>query len=386
MTDRLQTTRRRLLIGSAGLSLSGMASAGDNQKHLLLFDAFPSLGRALPYEPLGRRSRVELLAGFGARIGLSSLWVKRDDLSAEPYGGNKVRKLSFVLADAKHRGCHRVVTFGGYGSNHALATAVHARRLGLDVELNLLPEPNTEHVRHNLLAAVSFGAKLRLSSVASIDRIVRQTQQTPLLNPDTYVIPPGGTCTLGNIGYVDAAFELRDQVERGELPEPDALWVAAGTIGTAAGLAVGLAAAGMRTRVHAVRTSSLRYVSKRALAQQIAVTTSHLRGLSPRFPQVDFDPSRHLIEHRYVGRGYALPTTSGQRAIQNARETSSLTLDTTYTAKVMAGLSDQSRTMKGQVVLFWHTYDGRPLDIRGLGRDDVPPGFRTLFPAAGGNP
>lgn len=380
MIDPLRATRRRLLIGSAGVSLSAAASAAsDPQQVSPLFRAFPALGRAFAYEALGRRTSVEPLRALGARIGVPDLWVKRDDLAAEPYGGNKVRKLSFVLADAKRRGCRRVVTFGGYGSNHALATAVHAKRLGLDVVLDLLPEPVTDHVRHNLLAAASFGAELRLASVASIDRMLRRTRRTPLLDPETYVIPPGGTCLLGNVGYVDAAFELRDQVDRGELPEPDVVWVAAGTLGTAVGLCVGLAAAGLRTRVHAVRTSSLRYVSERAWIRQAAETTTHLQALCRQFPAFVFDPTRHVLDHGYVGRGYALPTASGRRAEQITREASKLTLDSTYTAKVMAALAGRSASTKGQVVLYWHTYDGRPLDLRGLGAEDVPPSFRGVF-------
>lgn len=344
-----------------------------------LFAAFPSLESKLAYEPLGRSTPIARLAELGARLGLASLYVKRDDLAAEPYGGNKIRKLAFVLADARRRGCRRVLTFGGYGSNHALATAVYANQLGMQAVLLLLPEPNDAHVRHNLLAAKSFGAELRITSPETIDRLVQQTKASPLIDDMTYVIPPGGTCFLGNVGYVDAAFELRVQIEGGQMPEPDVLWVAAGTLGTAVGLAVGLRAAGLRTRVRAVRTSSLRYVSERAWSHQFGETVSCLRDLSSAFPQLVFDPASHLLEHGYVGRGYALPTARGRRAAELTLAAEGLTLDSTYTAKTMAALMGNAQGMRDKVVLFWHTYDARSLDIRGLGPSQLPEVFRGYF-------
>lgn len=344
-----------------------------------LFAAYPSLESKLAFEPLGRSTPIARLNELGARLGLAALYVKRDDLAAEPYGGNKIRKLAFVLADARRRGCHRVLTFGGYGSNHALATAVYANQLGMQAVLLLLPEPNDAHVRHNLLAAKSFGAELRITSPDTIDRLVRQTKASPLIDDNTYVIPPGGTCLLGNVGYVDAAFELRAQIESGQMPEPDVLWVAAGTLGTAVGLSVGLRAAGLRTRVRAVRTSSLRYVSERAWSQQFEETASSLRDLCPAFPQLVFDPAGQVLEHGYVGRGYALPTARGRRAAELVLEAEGLTLDSTYTAKTMAGLIGSAKGMRDEVVLFWHTYDARTLDVRGLGPSQLPEVFRGYF-------
>ncbi|MFW5741149.1 MAG: pyridoxal-phosphate dependent enzyme, partial [Myxococcota bacterium] len=177
---------------------------------------------------------------------------------------------------------------------------------------------------------------------------------------------------------VDAAFEMREQVERGELPQPDALWVAAGTIGTAVGLAIGLRAAGLPTRVHAVRTSSLRYVSERAFAREMQATVRSLRALCAGFPSVTYDPQVHVLEHDQVGRGYALPTAAGKRASDLAEQLTALTLDGTYTSKVVAGLMVRGKEAGGRV-LYWHTYDGRPLDVRGLGPGDLPPVFRGYF-------
>lgn len=304
-----------------------------------------------------------------------NLWIKRDDIGAEPYAGNKVRKLAFLLGDARKRGCRAVVTFGGYGSNHALATAIYARMLGMKATLMLLPEPNTEHVRHNLLASVSFGAKLKITSTAIIDRLVQQSRVDPVLPDGTYVIAPGGTSVLGNIGYVDAGFELSEQVRAGRMPEPDIVAVAAGTMGTASGLLVGLRAAGIQSRVVAVRTSSLRYVSERTWARQVQETVAAIRVAAPGFPKVEVDGASELV-HRHVGRGYAWPTVAGQRAMELMTRCEGLSLDAMYTGKAFGWVMEGG---KGKSVLFWNTYDARALDVRGLGARDVPAEFRGYF-------
>src|SRR5262249_30467592 len=100
---------------------------------------------------------------LGQHLGIRSLWVKRDDLSGEAYGGGKVRKLELLLGDARRAGARTVITSGGVGSNHAVATAIYATRLGMRVVLALLPEPPDDRVRQNLLADLAAGAELHLA-------------------------------------------------------------------------------------------------------------------------------------------------------------------------------------------------------------------------------
>ncbi|HEY8378082.1 MAG TPA: pyridoxal-phosphate dependent enzyme, partial [Nannocystis sp.] len=127
-----------------------------------LFRRYPEAARRLPWLPLATLpTPVEPLAlddtgGDGAR-----LWIKRDDQSGLPYGGNKVRKLEFILARARDLGATRLITAGATGSHHALATAVYGRRLGFDVTLCLFPQPLTDHVRRVLLLDHALGAELR---------------------------------------------------------------------------------------------------------------------------------------------------------------------------------------------------------------------------------
>ena len=352
--------------------------ADDDPRPLLA--RYPGLAGALAHERFGNLpTPVERLSALGARIGVPALYVKRDDQAGDPYGGNKVRKLEFVLAEAKRQGRAGVLTFGGVGSNHAVCTAVFAQKLGLTATLLLLPEPNTAHVREHLLANVRFGARMQLGSNAQIERWTTRAARDELGPDDPYVIPPGGTSPLGNVGFVNAAFELRQQVRSGELPEPDDVFIAAGTGGSAVGLAVGLSAAGMHTRVRAVRTSSTRYVTDASFARQFRETVAVLRRADETFPAVQLEPDRLVIVDGYVGRGYALETRAAEQAARMAEREAGLVLDPTYTAKTMAALVGTAKELTDEVVLFWYTYDARPIDVSMVRVEDVPPAFRGYF-------
>jgi D-cysteine desulfhydrase len=272
-----------------------------------------------------------------------------------------------------------VVTFGGVGSNHALCTAVFAQKLGLTATLLLLPEPNTAHVREHLLANLRFGAHMRLGSNGEIARLTLRASRDELAPDEPYVIAAGGTSPLGNVGFVNAAFELQQQVRSGELPEPDDLFIPAGTGGSAVGLAVGLSAAGMHTRVRAVRTSSTRYVSRAGFARQFAQTVALLRRADDTFPAVELDPSRLLMVDGYVGRGYALETSAADRAASLAASEAGLVLDPTYTAKTMAALVGTATEIADGVVLYWYTFDPRRMDVSMVRIEDVPQAFRGYF-------
>jgi D-cysteine desulfhydrase len=384
---------------------SPVAAAPGVEARRPLFAAYPELGRALPVVELATLpTPLEHARALGDALGLPALYLKRDDRAADPYGGNKVRKLELVLAEARRRGHRSVVTFGGVGSNHALATAIYGRRAGLAVKLRLLPEPPSAHVRHNLLAELAAGAELSLGDNATIDALVRGAAEQERLDPPTpgplptpapaagsletpYVIAPGGSSLLGNVGYVNAAFELRDQIAAGLMPEPTRLYVAAGTLGTAVGLAVGLRAAGLRTQVRAVRVSSTKYVSDERVRLMARDTVRYLRTRAPSFPAVELGPDALVLDHSQVGRGYALPTAAGTRAAALAHA-HGLELDPTYTAKTFAALVRDAPTLGAEVVLFWDTYDPRTLDAGDASCDALAPDLRSYctHPAAGTAP
>jgi 1-aminocyclopropane-1-carboxylate deaminase/D-cysteine desulfhydrase-like pyridoxal-dependent ACC family enzyme len=336
----------------------------------------PLLARAeLPWIDLGGLpTRVEPAdVRLSRHLGVS-LWIKRDDLAGEGFGGSKARKLELFLADALERGHQRVLTFGGAGSNHALATAFHARRLGLACTLVLLPEPRSEHVRRHLLAAHGLGASLIAGTRADREDPARLIARLG----EHYVIPQGGTSPLGNLGYVGAGLELADQRARGELPVPRRIYMAGGTTGAAAGLYVGLRAGRLGSELVVVRASGRGTANDARLAREIDVTAQRLRALDPTSPSVRADARSVRVDHRAAGDGYAIPSEEGARAAALARELGALTLDSTYTAKAFAALVRDAPSLRGEDVLFWNTYDAREV-ATDAEPGDLPASFRRYF-------
>src|SRR5579883_1421299 len=143
----------------------------------------------------------------------SELWVKRDDLTHGVYGGNKVRKLEWLLADARTRGARRIVTVGAVGSHHVLATTYFGTRAGFEVLAVLVPQPRTDHVVEVLRADLALG--LRVVPVSSWG--VAPIAMLARLGRGTRLVTVGGSSVVGSMGYVQAARELAAQVRGGAL-------------------------------------------------------------------------------------------------------------------------------------------------------------------------
>ncbi|CAA9305715.1 MAG: hypothetical protein AVDCRST_MAG11-1143, partial [uncultured Gemmatimonadaceae bacterium] len=201
--------------------------------HLPLYDRFPAL-RAIPRAPLGDfPSPVEAVRGIA---GVDTLWVKRDDLNAPELGGNKVRSLEFLLAGVGPG--DTVLTLGGHGSTHVLATATHARRLGADTVAVRWPH-EMHATAHRVLAETGARGVRARGAWTAVDAVLRV--QWLRRAPGVRYVPLGGSSPLGVLGHVNAGLELAEQVRAGLLPEPERLVVPLGIGGTAAGLALGLA-------------------------------------------------------------------------------------------------------------------------------------------------
>jgi len=269
------------------------------------------------------------------------LWVKRDDLTSSRYGGNKVRKLERVLDVARARGARRIVTVGGAGSHHVLATAIYAADLGIAVDAVLVPQPRTDHVAENLRAIahrahVWPAASYVQAGACVVDRIAC----------GAFYVPAGGSTLEATATYADAARELSLQVTRGELPPPRTVVVALGSGGTAAGLAVGCASAFPDARVVGVTVSEPGLwvgLQARVLARACA------RSQSPR---VDARAIHLDVDDRFLGAGFGHPTTAGASASRVA-ERFGLILDASYTAKTFAA----ALALPGSAdpILYWHT-------------------------------
>lgn len=329
-----------------------------------LFRRFPALAGVLPHVTLADLpTPVERLGVLEDELGVGQLWVKRDDLSGEPYGGNKVRKLEFLLGEALRDGATDVVTFGAAGSNHALATAVYASRLGMRPVSVLVPQHAAPYVRRNLLAQQAVGARLFYrASAASRDRAAERMRERAPSGRRLAVVPMGGTSPLGTVGFVNAAFELAEQVAAGALPEPERLYVALGSMGTAAGLAIGCAAAGLRTAVVPVRVTPEVVANEALWAKLVRDTVALLRAADGSFPDVVAKVIDTPLRHDAYGEDYAVPTAAGSEAIGIAVR-AGIALEGTYTGKAFAALvADGREGLLGErTVLFWDTYNSRDL-------------------------
>jgi D-cysteine desulfhydrase len=310
--------------------------------------------------PVQRLDRLEEALGADA----PSVYIKRDDLSGGLYGGNKVRKLEFLLGRALREGYREVLTFGAAGSNHALATALYAHQLGLHCIAMLVPQPNARNVRRNLLMGYRVGAELHhqsgmvLTGFATLGQLFRhgfRERQFPFL------IPPGGSSPTGLVGFVNAALELKEQIETGVLPEPDYIYAPSGTMGTVIGLLLGLKAAGLRAHVVAVRVTDPRFTSIPKAQRFFRSTNDLLCKLDPTFPRIAFPASEFEFRHEFYGQEYALYTPEGMRAVRMLQTAENIKLEGAYTGKTLAALAADTAAgrLSGKTVLFWNTYNSQ---------------------------
>ena len=327
-----------------------------------LYAHYPQLATSLPRLPLSQGpSPVSELAGLGGK----GVWLKNDGLYGTVYGGNKPRKLEFILPDVRAKGASTIVTFGGLGTHHGLATALYARQQGLRTVLLLLDQPVDDYVRRQLCWFQQAGAILLHTATFRRTRLsvplvlLRYADWRRRKLP--YLLPGGGTTPLSTVGYVNAALELADQIAAGELPEPKTVVVALGSSGTAAGLALGLRLAGLGSRLVAVRIFPSQAMTSEAVARLANATADLMRQRGADLPSAGIEPSEITVASDWVGRGYGFPTPEGQRARTLLQEKHGLTLDLTYTAKAMAALLAlrEDGRLEGPT-LYWHTYNAIP--------------------------
>jgi D-cysteine desulfhydrase len=328
---------------------------------LALERRFPLLAGRLPRRPLAALpTPVHRLAALGRDAGIAELWIKRDDRTGEPYGGNKVRKLEWLLADALARGHRTVLTTGALGSNHALATTIYARASGLRALLVLIPQPITPHVRRTLLLDHAYGAAIHaVPSIGAARRRVLGLLARGVLTRDRpYLVPTGGSSTIGTLGYVNAGLELGEQVAAGALPEPAAVVVPLGSGGTVAGLVAGLKLAGLATRVIAVRVTDLLPPSPQFLAKLATRALALLTRLGAGLPPITVAPDDVLVRSDWLGPGYGAVTAEAVDAQRRLAATEGLTVETTYGAKALAGALALAHAApwRERPLLFWHTY------------------------------
>jgi len=292
---------------------------------------------------LGARP-TPLAAAFGAltrAVGLDALWLKREDA----IGGNKVRSLEFLLATAQPGDV--VLTIGGSGSNHCLATAMHARALGCRVALAQFPQPDTDTAVATAAGTATYADIVRRSrTLAGFPLAFLQAWLAARQGGRVVRIPGGGASAPGVVGQLLAGLELADQMSE----PPDALVTPLGSGGTAAGLVLAMATLGWPTRVIAVRVAPRIIASRWRIARLVRAAQ---RLLERHDIPLTADLSRLTILDA-LGRGYGHPTAAGESARSRAAE-HGLVLDPTYGAKAFAVLPECARRGFRRVV-FWHTF------------------------------
>jgi len=299
---------------------------------------------------------LEPLEQLSEFLGGPEIWIKRDDCTGLATGGNKTRKLEFLLGEALKQGGDILVTQGAVQSNHARQTAAAAAKYGLKCHILLERRvPKTldsyEHTGNVLLNQL-YGASIEfresgLDMNAEGEAVCQQLRNEGA-NP--YFIPGGGSNSVGALGYVKCALELTCQLNAQSL-RFDKLVHATGSTGTQAGLVVGLEGVNSKLSVLGISVRQSREKQVNSVWDLVCKTTEKL-GL----PKILRD--KVIVEDGYVGQGYGIPTDGTIEAISLLAQTEGILLDPVYSGKGMAGLIDLVRKgvfRKGEKILFLHT-------------------------------
>ena len=317
-----------------------------------LHQRHPELAATLPHVSLGASPtpvrRLEALAPAG-----TELWMKDDGAFGDGgWGGNKVRKLEWILPEARRRGARTILTVGGLGTNWGLATALYGREHGLATALLLVDQPVDEHVLAQQERLKASGAALHYTHTKA-----RTVASLPLLmarhaggGRPPYLQPAGGSSAVGALGYVEAAYEIADQVEAGDLPVPTHVVTTVGSGGTAAGLALGLALAGIEATVIGIVVNDGLRLDTPALTR-LAERTGKL--LARRGAAIGAPRLRLQSRDDWIGPGYGHPTPESTRAIADAAASEALELDPVYTSKTMSAIT--AMDLGPGPVLYIHT-------------------------------
>ncbi len=292
-----------------------------------------------PIEPLPRLSQY--LQG-------PRLLVKRDDQTGLAFGGNKTRKLEFLVADALARDATLLITGGAAQSNHCRQTAAAAARFGLACTLVLAGDPPAQR-DGNLLLDTLLGARLVWTGSRDRDMVMRQVEdEARAQGQRPYLIPYGGSNQVGALGYVFAMQELMKQKVH-----PDWIVLASSSGGTQAGLMVGARLLGFQGRILGISIEKPEVTLRQDIIADLATRTARHLG-----EDLTFTPKDVLVNDHYLGQGYGIMGAAEEKAIRLFARMEGLLLDPVYTGRAAAGLLDLIRQgffSPDETVLFWHT-------------------------------
>lgn len=318
---------------------------------------FPLATLPTPLDELPRLSQE-----LGVRVVM-----KRDDLTGFALGGNKARKLEFLVADALQKNCDVLVTGGGVQSNHIRTTAAAARKAGMDAVGVFFASPGGE-VNGNLLLDEILGTKLIYAQADKHETelvIQRTCDDLRAQGRNPYLIPVGGSTKLGVISYMLAVQELLEQL-RSQNISLDAVVITTGSCGTHAGVLAGMKFFGADIPVHGITVSRARTECLERIARLLHETAQFLEH------EIVLNENDIIVYDAYIGEAYAKITPEARSAIFKIAQLEGIFLDPVYTGKAMAGLIDlveRGIFKQGSTILFWHT-GGAP-GLFGFPRDVV---------------
>lgn len=311
-------------------------------------DAIPRITLTSLPTPLDEAPRL------AKKIGLRKLLIKRDDCTTLAGGGNKARKLEYLMADALEKGCDVVLTDGGPQSNHARMTAGAVCKVGMDDCILFIGGPRFDRFQGNLLLDVVFGAQIRFMEDATVkqmeEAMANEARNLRLRGKKPYVIPMGGSTPLGALGYVQGIRELADQLSCED--KAPLIVVAVGSAGTLAGCILG-------TRLFLPKADVLG-ISVTGKACTLCESAAVEANGSAALIEVDehFEPDELNVNDEYYGERYGVPSEAGNKAILATAQTEGIILDPVYTGKAMSGLIGLAQAGKidtDRTVIFIHT-------------------------------
>lgn len=296
-----------------------------------------------------------------------NLYIKRDDFSGMSlFGGNKIRKLEYLIGDAKAKGCDYVFTFGATQSNHAMQTVTACRKCGLTPVLYLVAvvEPDENDVRSNMLLDKIMGAEIHVVEIQEGETEDDADERAVILAREhmrrleakghrCYEVPMGGASEVGSVGFIEGYVEFSEQAESMGI-HADYIFHSTGTGGTMAGLHAGRKLLGSDTKIISINASA-KNADYPMIKAELANRTMELIGADG--VQVDGAEDIHVDQSYYLP-GYEIPNEAASEAIRLLAREEGLLLDPVYTGKAFAGMLDHIRSGKveqGSTVVFWHT-------------------------------
>jgi len=300
---------------------------------------------------------LERLDRLSAELGGPEIWIKRDDCTGLSTGGNKTRKLEFLMAEAEAQGADMVMTQGATQSNHARQTAAFAAKLGMDCHILLEDRTGSNNANYNhngnvLLDHLHGATTEKRPGGGDMNAEMEKAADTfRAEGRKVYTIPGGGSNPTGALGYVNCAFEMLTQVNDRAL-KVDHIVHATGSAGTQAGLITGLKAMNAQIPLLGIGVRAPK-AKQEENVYNLACATAKKLGCPGVVAREDV-----IANTDYVGEGYGIPTESGLEAIRMFAELEAILLDPVYSAKGAAGFIDLIRKghfRKGERVVFLHT-------------------------------